>query len=115
MLTRSWRLGRAQAACVECSRPLRRKLIRSGALQPSAAPRRGSAIASDRVRSTVASLETMTSSQRAVCTSGGPAAALPAPVPQLASQVPAMPAARCATSITGLPGVPNNVSREMYR
>ena len=113
-LTRSWRLGRASALAPSVAagsmpahqeRPL--NPASAAALQPTA-------IGSDRVRSTVASLETMSSSHRLAA----PAVArlaMPAPAP-----VPALPGPNDARGQLRylhhrVAGVSNTVSREMMR
>lgn len=116
MLTRSWRLGRAPAALANAyaggfsgahqERPLMAAPAAAGALAP--------AIASDRVRSTVASIETMSTSHR-IGTSAALQPALPAPASHAAV---APEGARNQLRylhhrVAG--GSPNNVSRDLLR
>ena len=113
-LTRGWRLGRAPTAAapahalgfggVHQERPL------MSAPTAAAAP----AIASDRVRSTVASIETMATSHR-IATTAALQPALPAPVPQLAggSQDVRSQLRYLHHRVAGVSH--NNVSREMLR
>ena len=116
MLTRSWRLSRAPAAFASAAgntlagghqeRPLGAAPVAAAASAP--------AIASDRVRSTVASLETTASTHR-IATSAALQPALPAPA-QLAAAAPE--GARNQLRylhhrVAG--GSPNNVSRELLR
>ena len=88
MLTRSWRLGRAASAPTMAyagsvsGGHQERPLMAAPAAAPAAA-----AIASDRVRSTVASIETMSSVHR-VGYASTLQPALPAPAPQLAAASP---------------------------
>jgi type IV secretion system protein VirB6 len=113
MLTRSWRLGRTAGAPAihghssmigHQERPLNAATTGS----PS------TAVASDRVRSTVASLETMSSSHR-VATSLAMQPALPAPAPRLALAGPNDAQSQLRYLHHRVAGVSNNVSREMLR
>jgi type IV secretion system protein VirB6 len=114
-LTRSWRLGRAAALAPASAgngpmagyqeRPL-------NAATTSAAA--ATAVASDRVRSTVASLETMSSTHR-VATSLAMQPALPAPAPQLALAGPNDARGQLRYLHHRVAGASNNVSREMLR
>jgi len=117
MLTRSWRLGRAPAALAQANAGgfagghQERPLTAAPALASAAAP----ALASDRVRSTVASLETTATSHR-ISASAALQPALPAPGAQLAKAAPE--GARNQLRylhhrVAG--GSPNNVSRELLR
>ena len=114
MLTRSWRLGRAQAAMSSMQPATAAGSFQERALQPSAAPAVAAAVASDRVRSTVASLENMTSTHRLSVQSAVPLPA-PAPVPQLSFAGPNDARGQLRYLHHRVAGVPNNVSREMYR
>jgi type IV secretion system protein VirB6 len=113
-LTRGWRLGRAPAAPAPAhasgfvSAHQERPLVAAPAA--AAAP----AIASDRVRSTVASIETMATSHR-IATTAALHPALPAPVPQLAggSQDVRSQLRYLHHRVAGASN--NNVSREMLR
>jgi len=113
-LTRSWRLGRASALAPSVaagSMPAHQERLLNPA---SAAALQPTAIGSDRVRSTVASLETMSSSHRLAA----PAVARLA-MPALAP-VPALPGPNDARSQLRylhhrVAGVSNTVSREMMR
>lgn len=110
-LTRSWRLGRAQA--------LQSSGGASGSHQerfiaPLTAPAAAAAIASDRVRSTVASLETISSTQRL---------ALPPASPLASAAALAQPSFTGRSDARGqlrflhhrVAAVANNPSREMVR
>lgn len=110
-LTRSWRLGRAQA--------LQSSGGASGSHQerfiaPLTAPAAAAAIASDRVRSTVASLETISSTQRL---------ALPPASPLASAAALAQPSFTGPSDARGqlrflhhrVAAVANNPSREMVR
>jgi len=82
MLTRGWRMGRAQQAISDRAAAsfggsYQERVLASAPAMATAAP---AAIASDRVRSTVASLEVMTSHHRLPMPSA-PTIAMPAPVP----------------------------------
>ena len=117
MLTRSWRLSRAPAAFASVAGNTfagghqERPLLAAPATIPAAA----TAIASDRVRSTVASLETTATSHR-ITSSAVLQPALPAPAAQLAAAAPE--GARNQLRylhhrVAG--GSPHNVSRELLR
>ena len=82
MLTRGWRMGRAQQAISDRAAAsfggsYQERVLASDPAMAASAP---AAIASDRVRSTVASLEVMTSHHRLPMPSA-PTIAMPAPVP----------------------------------
>ena len=82
MLTRGWRMGRAQQAISDRAAAsfggsYQERVLASAPAMAASAP---AAIASDRVRSTVASLEVMTSHHRLPMPSA-PTIAMPAPVP----------------------------------
>ena len=113
-LTRGWRLGRAPSlahANAAGMTPAHQERALNPASQSSVA---AVAVASDRVRSTVASLESMTSSHRL----SGAAVARLAPPPS--APVPALPGPNDARSQMRylhhrVAGVSNTVSREMLR
>lgn len=113
-LTRGWRLGRAPAlapANAAGVAPAYQERALNPASQSSVA---AAAVASDRVRSTVASLESMTSSHRL----SAPAVARLAPPPP--ASVPALPGPNDARSQMRylhhrVAGASNPVSREMLR
>jgi len=116
MLTRSWRLGRASASQAPAFANGIMSALQDRALLPAAAPAAPTtSVASDRVRSTVASLETMSSSHRLP----PPAAArlaIPAPaaVPAIAGPTDAKSQLRYLHHrVAGAPN--NNVSRETLR
>ena len=114
-LTRSWRLGRTSGLAPAHSgggslaghqeRPLSAGTAAAGT---------AAALASDRVRSTVASLETMSSSHR-IATSLATQPALPAPAPRLALAGPNDVQSQLRYLHHRVAGVSNNVSREMLR
>jgi len=112
-LTRGWRFGRSSPA----QQPAYAGAISGGYQErplAAAAPTAAAAMSSDRVRSTVASLETISSSQRvSVLTQASLPA--PAPVPQLsfAGGGGARDQLRYLHHRVG--AVPNNHSREMVR
>ena len=117
MLTRSWRLGRAPAALANAYAGgfsgighQERQLIAAPAATAGAAQ---PAIASDRVRSTVASIETMSTTHRIGSAAFQPA--LPAPA-QLAAAAPEGARNQLRYRhhrVAG--GSPNNVSRDLLR
>jgi type IV secretion system protein VirB6 len=114
MLTRGWRLGRAPAV-----QPAHAGGLAGGhqerALNPAPAPGAAAAIvASDRVRSTVASLENMTSSHRLSVQSAVPLA-MPAPVPQLSLAGPKDARGQLRYLHHRVAGVSTPHSREMLR
>jgi type IV secretion system protein VirB6 len=114
-LTRSWRLGRTQA--------LQQALASNGFLRPhqeralapaasaSAAP---AALGSDRVRSTVASIETISSTQRLALHSAASLPA-PAPMPQLGFAGAADARGQLRFLHHRVAAVASNPSREMVR
>jgi hypothetical protein len=117
MLTRNWRLSRASSAVASAAG----NVFAGGQQQPAlmaavaSATAAAPAIASDRVRSTVASLETTATSHR-ISTAAAMQPALPAPTPRLAIGSPE--GARNQLRylhhrVAG--GSPNNVSREVLR
>lgn len=113
-LTRGWRIGRAPAIAPANAAGMT-LAHQERALNPAPqAPVAAAAIASDRVRSTVASLESMTSSHRL---SAPAVARLAAPSP---APVPALPGPNDARGQMRylhhrVAGVANTVSREMLR
>jgi type IV secretion system protein VirB6 len=118
MLTKGWRLGRAQqafaghAANAFVGGGYQERVLTPAPTMGAAAP---TAIASDRVRSTVASLEVMTSSQRLALPSGAPLAMPgPAPVPALAGG-PNDARGQLRYLHHRVAGVPNHASREIVR
>jgi type IV secretion system protein VirB6 len=116
MLTRSWRLGRG-AAPVQAGTAgsAVAPLHQAAPLNPAAAgTAAAAALSSDRVRSTVASLETMTASHRlAPAASASLAIAAPAPVPSLPGPSDARSQMRYLHHRVA--GVSNTVSRDMLR
>jgi type IV secretion system protein VirB6 len=112
-LTRSWRLGRA-VALAPANTPAGFAGSHERPLITAATAAAATAVASDRVRSTVQSLETMSSSQR-VATSLAMQPALPAPAPQLALAGPNDARGQLRYLHHRVAGASNNVSREMLR
>jgi type IV secretion system protein VirB6 len=115
-LTRGWRLGRSAAATAARSGSTAFSGFQQQPLTAASAPAGAAAmIASDRVRSTVASLEMMSSTHRLT----GPAAlplAMPAPVPQLGLAGPNDARGQLRYLHHRVGGASNNnVSREMLR
>lgn len=111
-LTRSWRLGRAQAlqsASSGGATGSHQERFIAPLTAPSAA-----AIASDRVRSTVASLETISSTQRLALHSAAPLASA-APVGQLGFAGPSDARGQLRFLHHRVAAVANNPSREMVR
>lgn len=114
-LTRGWRLGKASALMPAFNgggyssghqeRPL--------SAAPAAAAAPATAIASDRVRSTVASLETMAATHRVPALASMPLA-MPAPVPQLSLAGPNDARSQLRYLHHRVAGAPHN-SREMIR
>jgi type IV secretion system protein VirB6 len=113
-LTRSWRLSRSSAAAHGASLSFAASHQVPALAQPAAAASPMIAIASDRVRSTVASLETMSSSHR-VAVQAAVQPAFGAPVPQLALTSPSDARSEMRYLHHKVAGVSNIVSREMYR
>jgi hypothetical protein len=117
MLTKSWRMSRAQNNAVGNSFMSfgggyqERSLIPAPA--QAAASSTPSSLASDRVRSTVASLEVMTSSQRLMPSSAPLAMPASAPVPALAGPNDARGQLRYLHHRVA--GAPNHASREIVR
>jgi type IV secretion system protein VirB6 len=113
-LTRGWRLGKAQALA-----PAYAGGVAGGyqerALNPApASATAATLVASDRVRSTVASIETMASTHRIAATSAMQPA-MPAPQPQLALAGPNDARGQLRYLHHRVAGVSNTVSREMLR
>jgi type IV secretion system protein VirB6 len=113
-LTRGWRLGRAPAAAAPAHGFGFGSVHQEQPLMSAPATLAAPAIASDRVRSTVASIETMATSHR-IATTAALHPALPAPVPQLAggSQDVRSQLRYLHHRVAGASN--NNVSREMLR
>ena len=116
-LTRGWRLGRGSAASTPAfaggfagghqERPL--------TSAPAAAAAASAALASDRVRSTVASIEATATTHR-IATSNAIQAAIPAPATQLAIAGPQDARSQQRYLHHRVAGAPNNnASREMLR
>ena len=112
MLTRSWRLGRASSAAPAFGFAGNHQVPALAAAPAAAAP--AAVVASDRVRSTVASLETMSSSHR-IAVQSAVQPAIPAPVPQLALAGSNDARDRLRVLHHRVAGVSNTVSREMLR
>lgn len=116
MLTKGWRMGRSQQMAASSGGFLggayqERPLAAAPAMSGGAVP---AMIGSDRVRSTVASLEVMTSSQRLVAPSASAlAVAAPSPLPALAA--PAGAQAQLRYLHHRVAGAPNHASREIVR
>ncbi len=114
MLTRSWRLGRAAAVAPAQARGMG-AIHQERALNPAAAPTAAAAAAaSDRVRSTVASLETMTAAHRLGVGSAA-SLAMPAPGRQLSLAGPNDARGQLRYLHHRVAGVSNTVSRELLR
>jgi type IV secretion system protein VirB6 len=113
-LTRGWRLGRSASLAPATAMPSLHA-HQMAALNPApAAAAAATAISSDRVRSTVASLETMSASSRlSAPTAARLAIPAPAPVPSLAAPTDARNQLRYLHYRVA--GVSNNVSKEMLR
>jgi type IV secretion system protein VirB6 len=113
-LTKSWRLGRAPAFAPAAAGSLTLGGHQLNPINPAHTATVSSAITSDRVRSTVASLETM-STGHLLPAPVAARLAMPAPAP-----VPSLPGPSDARGQLRylhyrVAGVSNNVSREMYR
>jgi len=116
MLTKGWRMGRAQQEGASRSFASFGGGFQERALTPAPAisSAASAAIASDRVRSTVASLEVMTSTQRLPMPSAAPfAIPTAAPVPALLGPSDARDQLRYLHHRVS--GVPNHASREIVR
>ena len=114
MLTRSWRLSRSSAQASAAARG-----FAGGHQVPAFAPSAVAAvpattISSDRVRSTVASLETMSASHR-IGLQAAVQPAIPAPVPQLALAGPNDARSQMRYLHHRVAGKSNTSSREMIR
>lgn len=111
-LTRGWRLGRAHA--LQSAHSIRTAAShQERPLAPMSAPA-AAAIASDRVRSTVASLETISSTQRLALHSA-PSLAAPSALPQLSFAGPSDARGQLRFLHHRIAAVANNPSREMVR
>jgi type IV secretion system protein VirB6 len=112
-LTRGWRLGKAAAAPQPAYAGGVPPLHQERALTPAAAPA-NAAVVSDRVRSTVASIETISSTQRLALHS---AASVPAPssVPQLGFAGPSDARGQLRFLHHRVAAVASNPSKEMVR
>jgi type IV secretion system protein VirB6 len=114
-LTRGWRIGKAPALVPASAaggfagghqeRPLS---------SASAAAAASTAVSSDRVRSTVASLETVSAAHRFAAPAAAPLA-MPAPMPQLSLAGPSDARGQLRYLHHRVAGASNNVSREMIR
>jgi type IV secretion system protein VirB6 len=113
-LTRSWRLSRSSASVHGSSGGFAPSHQVPAFAQAPAAASPATVLASDRVRSTVASLETMSSSHR-VALQAAVQPAMPAPVPSLALAGPRDARSQMRYLHHKVAGVSNTVSREMYR
>ena len=115
-LTRGWRLGKAPAFPQGFGVTAFSNGYQQQALAPApAVPAPATVVASDRVRSTVASLETMAATHRVRLPSVAPLA-MPAPVPQLSLAGPSDALGQLRYLHHRVGGASNNkVSREMLR
>ena len=113
-LTRGWRLGRAAPASQPAFAGVSGIARQEHPLNTAPTQQAAAAIASERVRSTVASLETISSTQRLALHS---AASLPtsAPMPQLGFAGPADARGQLRFLHHRVAAVANNPSREMVR
>ena len=117
MLTKGWRIGRSRQGAGSHGvfgfggGDQQRALAPAPMMSTGAVP---AMISSDRVRSTVASLEMMTSSQRLSAPSVA-ALAMPAPAPVPALAAPAGAQAQLRYLHHRVAGVPNHASREIVR
>ena len=114
-LTKGWRLGRDTQPTSTAQSAAPAVAHHERALNPSAATATNSAIVSDRVRSTVASIEASAMSSRLPAPAMARIAALPAaaPVPALSGPIDARGQMRYLHHRVA--GAPNNVSREIFR
>jgi type IV secretion system protein VirB6 len=115
-LTRGWRLSKGSGLMPSFAQGGYSPVHSERPLMAHSAPgtAAATAVASDRVRSTVASLETVAASHRI----SGPSAArlsIPAPVPQLTAQAPSGARGQLRYLHHRVSGAPTNVSREMLR
>jgi type IV secretion system protein VirB6 len=114
MLTRGWRLGRAAASAAANGGSVFAGQQEQRPLNPPSTPAVAAAIASDRVRSTVASLETMSSSHRLALQPASPLA-MPAPAPRLALAGPSDARGQLRYLHHRVAGASTTHSREMLR
>src|SRR5947209_3010930 len=113
-LTKGWRMGRAQALA-QTNAGSATSSYQERPLNVAPGPASvGTAIASERVRSTVASLETSTSSHR-LLTSTPALTAMSAPIPQLALAGPSGARNQLRYLHHRVAGAPSTQSREMFR
>jgi type IV secretion system protein VirB6 len=112
-LTRGWRLGRDRALATATATGIGHG-HQERPLNSAPAPAAAAILGSDRVRSTVASLETMSSSHRFALHSAAPLA-MPAPAPQLALAGPKDAREQLRYLHHRVAGVSNTHSREMLR
>jgi len=112
-LTRGWRLGRARSVGSAAGHGVGGG-HQERPLNPAPVPAVAALVGSDRVRSTVASLETMSSSHRFALHSAAPLA-MPAPAPQLALAGPKDAREQLRYLHHRVAGVSNTHSREMLR
>ena len=114
-LTRGWRMSRAQAFAQSHFGNAPGSFHQERALNAtSATASAATVVSSDRVRSTVASLETMAATHR-ITGSAAASLAAPASVPQLAFAGPSDARSQLRYLHHRVTGVSNNVSREMLR
>jgi type IV secretion system protein VirB6 len=116
-LTRGWRLGKAASFVPGFAGGNFASGYQERALAPAAAPvaaAPATIVSSDRVRSTVASLETMAATHRMPIPTVAPLAA-PAPVPQLSFAGPSDARGQLRYLQSRVAGPSNSVSREMLR
>jgi hypothetical protein len=113
-LTKGWRMGRAQALAQAHPGSTTAAYQERPLNAAPAAAAVGTAIASERVRSTVASLETSTSSHR-LLTSTPALTATSAPVPQLALAGPSSARNQLRYLHHRVAGASSTQSREMFR
>jgi type IV secretion system protein VirB6 len=114
MLTRGWRLGRASPSATAGGGSVFAGQQDQRPLNPSSTPAVAAAIASERVRSTVASLETMSSSHRLALQPATPLS-MPAPAPRLALAGPTDARGQLRYLHHRVAGVSTTHSREMLR
>ena len=114
-LTKGWKLGRFTAAGPASHATVPAVAHQERAFTPSTVPATNASIASDRVRSTVASIEAAATSSRLPAPAMARIAALPAsaPVPALAGPSDARGQMRYLHHRVA--GATNNVSREIFR
>ncbi|MFL6720866.1 MAG: type IV secretion system protein [Sphingomonas sp.] len=112
-LTKGWRLGRSQALA-QTPASAAMSAHQERALSPALAAAPASAIGSDRVRSTVASLETLSSSSR-IAVQAAIAPAIGGHAPQLALAGPQDARSQLRFLHHRVAGISNTHSREMVR